>query len=94
MELNDIDVSVIWVIAISPNEVRKVNNWVSEVVRKHSDKFVGFASVHPPHVNEALAELDRAIKKLELSGLKLHPDVQGFRIDDPSVDAILARAKF
>ncbi|OQX87595.1 MAG: hypothetical protein B6D55_02925 [Candidatus Omnitrophica bacterium 4484_70.2] len=53
------------------------NEFVAEVCKKFPEKFIGFASVNP-HDEEAPQKLERAIKNLGLSGLKLHPPLQNF----------------
>lgn len=58
------------------------NDFVAECVRDHPDAFLGFASVDPRKGSAAVAELERAIRMLDLRGLKLHPSAQGFRPDE------------
>ena len=93
MEELNINRAVVWSVARSPDEVTKVNDWVAKLTHDYPDKFIGFANVYPPRLEEALAELERAITKLSLVGLKLHPTVQLFMMNDPSVIAIIDRAK-
>lgn len=88
-----VDSSVVLTVAQTPNEVSRCNDWNAKLMQNYPDKFLGFANVYPPNIKEALAELDRAITKLNLVGLKLHPEVQRFSMDDPSVITILERAK-
>jgi predicted TIM-barrel fold metal-dependent hydrolase len=61
------------------------NDFVAECARDHPDAFLGFASVDPLKGDAAVAELERAVRKLGLRGLKLHPTAQGFRPDDRAV---------
>jgi len=93
MEKAGIDLAVVWSIARDPNEVQRINDWISSLCEKYPNKLVGFANVYPPRVKESLREIDRAINKLKLIGIKIHPEVQKFRLDDPSVIKILKRAK-
>ncbi|MEM2896648.1 MAG: amidohydrolase family protein [Candidatus Bathyarchaeia archaeon] len=93
MEKAGIDLAVVWSIARNPDEVSRINDWISSLCEKYPDKFVGFANVYPPRVKESLKEIDRAVDKLRLIGIKFHPEVQKFRLDDPSVLKILKRAK-
>jgi len=46
-----------------------------------SERFIGFASVDP-HRPQAVAELEEAVKRLGLRGLKLAPSIQEFYPDD------------
>jgi len=57
------------------------NETIHELVERYPDKFLGFASVDPHRIDEAVKELERAINDLHLVGLKLSPPLQDF---DPS----------
>jgi predicted TIM-barrel fold metal-dependent hydrolase len=54
------------------------NDYTAEVVAKHPDVFIGWASVDPWQGVAAVAELERAVTQLGLRGLKLHPITQHF----------------
>jgi predicted TIM-barrel fold metal-dependent hydrolase len=58
------------------------NDYVAEVVRKYSDRFIGFASVDPWKGELAVRELERSVKELGLRGLKIHPTTQAFFPND------------
>lgn len=68
------------------------NDAIADAVRAHPSRLLGFATVNPWFGRDAVAELDRAIDQLGLSGLKLHPVVQGFEIDDDVVLPVIERA--
>ena len=59
------------------------NELIAELCRR-SDRFIGFASVDP-HRKTAAKELEQAIKKLKLRGLKLAPPMQEFYPNDPKL---------
>jgi predicted TIM-barrel fold metal-dependent hydrolase len=61
------------------------NDFVAQCAREHPDVFIGYASVDPCKGEQAVVELERAIRMLGLKGLKLHPTAQGFRPDDKAV---------
>jgi len=67
------------------------NDYVADAVRRHPDVFVGFASVDPWKGTLAVEELERAVVKLGLRGLKLHPGRQEFFPDDPRFAPLFAR---
>ena len=67
-------------IATKPTQQTVVNNWAASI---DDPTIYGFGSVHPD-APDALDELQR-IKDLGLYGVKLHPDYQGFLIDDPKM---------
>ncbi len=68
------------------------NEYVSEAVEISPDRLVGFASVQPNLGGYALEELEHAVKGLGLKGLKLHPSMQGFSLQDPKVWRCIRRA--
>lgn len=72
-----IDRAVLLPIATKPSQQRKINDWAMSV---NSDRILAFGSVHPD-AQDALDELSR-IHALGFKGIKLHPDYQGFFIDD------------
>jgi predicted TIM-barrel fold metal-dependent hydrolase len=73
------DMSVLLPIDCSVALGRKMSNdWVAEQVKKFPDRLIGFASVDPRMGKAAIIELERAIKQLDLKGLKLHPCIQEF----------------
>ena len=53
------------------------NDIVLSCVKQYPDRFLGYAAVNPWYGHKAVAELDRALSA-GLSGVKLHPALQGF----------------
>lgn len=74
-------------IATKPTQMTAVNNFAAECQKGN---FYSFGSVFPTAEN-AVEELHR-IKTLGLKGVKLHPDYQGFFVDDPAVFPVYAAA--
>lgn len=75
-----IDSFVVLPVAIHPDKTRNINNYILEEVAAQP-RFIGFGTVHAAMDNigdEAEYILDRGLK-----GIKMHPDSQGFPIDDP-----------
>ena len=64
-------------------DARRGNDLVARFVDKHPDRFIGLGTANPWHGEAALAELDRAIVDLGLSGFKFHSLIQGFHLNDP-----------
>lgn len=58
------------------------NDHIAELQGRYPDLFLGVASVDP-HKSGAVDELDRAVRKLGLRGVKLHPQIQAFYPNDP-----------
>jgi predicted TIM-barrel fold metal-dependent hydrolase len=53
------------------------NRWVADFVARHRDRAVGFACIDPRD-RGAVAELDHAVNRLGMRGLKLAPTYQGY----------------
>lgn len=81
MAREGVDASVILHIATNAHQQKSVNDFAAAVQNK-TDIF-SFGSVFPDS-EDALDELER-IKELGLLGVKLHPDYQGFFVDDPKM---------
>ena len=84
MEKDGVDLSVVLSIATNPQQQAKVNDFAIALDR--DEKFVAFGSIHPD-APDALAELER-IADAGLKGIKLHPEYQGFYVDDEKMKPI------
>lgn len=83
MESGGVDISVVLNIATNASQQNKVNDFAAAI---NSDNIVSFGSVFPD-APDVLYELER-IKALGLKGVKLHPDYQGFFVDDEKMKPI------
>lgn len=81
MAADGVDASVVLNIATNAHQMPKVNDFAAAINDEKS--IFSFGSVFPD-APDALDELDR-IKALGLKGVKLHPDYQGFSVDDPKM---------
>jgi uncharacterized protein len=70
---------------------RAGNDFILEQVRRHPTRFVGFAVSNPWFDRVSVEEVRRALGE-GLRGLKFHPVIQGFSIDDPIVDPLIELA--
>lgn len=75
-----IDGAVFLNIATAPKQQHTINNCAAQVTSESGGRILSLGSVHPEAEN-AVAEL-RRIASLGIRGIKLHPDYQGFMIDD------------
>lgn len=80
MQKQKVDISVALNIATNARQQKKVNDFAKSI---NSDEIIAFGSVYPKS-EDAFDELER-IKELGLKGVKLHPDYQGFQVDDPDL---------
>jgi predicted TIM-barrel fold metal-dependent hydrolase len=67
------------------------NEYVGELCRRHPDRFIGFASVHPAMWNPA-KKLERAVKAYGLRGVKFHPPLQNFFPNDRRMFPVYKKA--
>lgn len=75
-----VDHAVIQSVATTPKQVSSINNFIAKTVSEANGKFTGLGTLHPDSENLE-ADVDEIIK-LGLHGVKLHPDIQKFKIDD------------
>ena len=71
---------VIQSVATAPKQVRSINEFIAEAVKNGEGKFTGLGTLHPD--SDDLAADFRHLVSLGLKGVKLHPDIQQFKIDD------------
>lgn len=71
---------VLLAVSNRPEQVQSINNFIARQVGEY-DCFQGLGAVHAG-MEDIGAEVDR-IRALGLKGIKIHPDFQGFPIDDP-----------
>jgi uncharacterized protein len=70
---------------------REGNDFILAQVRRHPNRFVGFAVANPWYGQLAVEELRRALGE-GLRGLKLHPVIQGFSVNDEIVAPLIETA--
>ena len=71
---------VVLPVAIRPDRVHGINDFILEQARQH-DCFIGFGTVHAAMDN--IGDEAHRIMDIGLRGIKMHPDSQRFPIDDP-----------
>lgn len=74
-----VDHAIIQSVATTPHQVGSINRFIAETV-KANPCFTGLGTLHPDS-----ADLDADVEEilaLGLKGVKLHPDIQRFRVDD------------
>lgn len=78
-------------VATKPEQVSSINRFIADEVSKSGGMFIGFGALHPDSI-----DLDGDIEeiiKLGLYGVKLHPEIQKFSIDDPKALRIFDRIR-
>lgn len=67
-------------VATSAKQVSGINRFISECVKTGGGIMTGFGTMHPES-EDLKADFDE-LMKLGLKGVKLHPDIQHFKMDD------------
>lgn len=75
-----VDRFVVQSVATAPKQVASINAFIADEVQKYGGRLIGFGALHPESQDIA-GDLEH-LRELGLKGVKLHPDIQGFKIDD------------
>ena len=75
-----IDRFIVQSVATTKAQVQKINEFIAREVRENPDTLIGLGTMHPES-DDIAADFEH-LKSLGLHGVKLHPDIQGFKIDD------------
>lgn len=75
-----IDHTIVQSVATTPRQVRSINEFIAESVRRSQGKLTGLGTLHPDS-DDLRADVEHLVS-LGLIGIKLHPDIQQFKIDD------------
>ncbi len=70
-------------VATTPHHAQSINTYIASEVKTYPDRFIGLGSLHPD--SETLEAEAEHLTELGLHGVKLHPDIQNFKVDDPKV---------
>ena len=85
MRQNGVDYSVVLPVMTRPEQFDSVNRYAAKI--NGNDGIFSFGGIHPD-CDAPEAKLDQ-LKAMGLRGIKLHPDYQGTRINDPRYLRIL-----
>ena len=86
-----IDRFIVQSVATTPKQVSSINHFIATEVAKAPKRFTGLGAAHPDcEDQDAVIE---EIKALGLHGIKIHPDIQGFAIDDPRMMRVYERCE-
>lgn len=75
-----IDRFIVQSVATTPRQVESINEFVAGEVARHGGRLVGLGTLHPDST-DIKGDVEKLIS-LGLKGVKLHPDIQAFKIDD------------
>ncbi len=75
-----IDRFVVQSVASTPHQVKSINEFIAREVKAYPDRLFGLGTMHPD-TEDLMGDL-RHLTEIGLRGVKLHPDIQNFKIDD------------
>lgn len=75
-----IDHFIVQSVATTPHQVRSINEFIAKEVEEANGLMTGLGTLHPDS-DDIKGDLKHIIE-LGLKGVKLHPDIQAFKIDD------------
>ena len=64
------------------------NDLTAAAVRAYPDRLYGYVVVNARYPEEVEGELRRGLDQLGLQGIKLHPNFQGYCVDDPALASV------
>ena len=74
-----VDRFIVQSVATTPKQVRRINEYIASQVAENPC-FTGLGTLHPES-EDIKGDLEHLVS-LGLHGVKLHPDIQGFKLDD------------
>jgi len=78
---------------LGPTLARDSNNALAEIIKRHPDRFKGFAALAPKRPKEAADELERCVKELGFVGWNTHAHYGDSYPDEKQYRPIFARAE-
>ncbi len=79
-DADGVDRFLVQSVATTPHQVQGINNFIAKEVEEKGGRLIGFGALHPES-GDIRGDV-RHLKELGLRGVKLHPDIQNFKIDD------------
>ncbi len=67
-------------VATNPKQVSNINKFLADTVKNSNGKMSGFGALHPE--SDDIKRDFEELLSLGLKGVKLHPDIQGYKTDD------------
>ncbi len=75
-----IDHFIVQSVATTPKQVKSINEFISQEVKNSNGLMTGLGTLHPDS-QDIKGDIEHLLE-LGLKGVKLHPDIQAFKIDD------------
>jgi len=68
------------------------NDYIAEFAKRYPDRIIPFACIIPHWYKTAVQEVERAVKQLNMKGLKLHPAANSYPANSPLVFPVVEKA--
>ncbi len=75
-----VDHSIVQSVATTPKQVQSINEFIAATVNAAPERLTGLGTLHP-NSDDLRGDVEHLIS-LGLKGVKLHPDIQNFKVDD------------
>lgn len=89
-DLAGIDRFLVHSVALTPHNVASINTFIAGTAREHSSRATGFFTLHPDMEKGDMERAFRDALDNGLKGLKVHPDMQSFALDEQRADRMFA----
>ncbi|MBQ3575767.1 MAG: amidohydrolase family protein [Clostridia bacterium] len=80
-------------VALTPHNVDRINDFIMDSYRRYPDRIVPFAAIHPD-MEDLPGAVDKMVK-MGFRGIKIHPDMQKFALDEerarPMMEAVAGK---
>ncbi len=80
---NGVDHAIVQSVATTPKQVKSINEFIASEVKKSDGFFTGLGTLHPDS-EDIEGDIEYLIE-LGLKGIKLHPDIQRFPVDEKNL---------
>jgi predicted TIM-barrel fold metal-dependent hydrolase len=77
----------------APALAREFNDQLAAIVRRHPDRYAGFAHLPMAAPSAAADELERTVRESRFKGAMVNGMTDGLFLDDPSFEPLLSRAE-
>ena len=75
-----VDRFIVQSVATTPHQVKSINEFIASSVDSAPHRFTGLGTLHPESY-DIVGDIEHLVS-LGLKGVKLHPDIQRFKLDD------------
>ena len=75
-------------VATTPAQVHSINDFIMASYAQYPERIIPFAAIHP-NVEDVDSLMDDIVAR-GFKGVKIHPDIQGFKLDDERVLKMIA----